>query len=142
MSNCPYKADLVLSGSFLSVRLFLWIQDKIVLNIKDNVKHHGIIKEMLSLQTKSITKILIHYLSSLNIYVPHPQFIHWNIAINVLVLWTLTFRKWFKMIALMKGILDPGMTPLVKCMPVVKTWNKIKAQCHCLLHTSISKTPS
>lgn len=58
---------------------------------------------MLSLQPKSITKILIHFLSSLNIYVPHPQFIHWNIVINVLVLWTLTFRKWFMMIALWKG---------------------------------------
>lgn len=75
MSNCPYKTDLVQSGSFLSVCLSLWSQDKTVLNRKDNVKHHGIIKEMSFPQPKSITKILIHYLSSLNTYVP-PSSIH------------------------------------------------------------------
>lgn len=69
MSNYPYKTDLVQSGSLLSVHLSLWMQDKTVLNIKDNVKHHGIIKEMSFLQPKSIAKILIHYLTFLNIYV-------------------------------------------------------------------------
>lgn len=69
------------------------------------------------LQPKSITKTLIHYLSSLNIYVPPPS-IH-TLKHSYQCVSTMNFD--LENVILMKGILGPGMIQSVKFLPVVKT---------------------